>query len=49
MKASDDVKLSLILDCLPKLSVQKILKDLSDSEKGVTNFQGSIDIEYEYF
>merc|ERR1712106_793567 len=33
MKAPDDVKLSLILDCLPKLSVQKILKDLNASEK----------------
>jgi len=33
LKASDDVKLSLILDCLPKLSVQKILKDLNESEK----------------
>merc|ERR1712106_499677 len=33
MKAADDVKLSLILDCLPKLSVEKILKDLNESEK----------------
>ena len=35
MKAADDVKLSLILDCLPKLSVEKILKDLNESEKEV--------------
>ena len=35
-QASDDVKLRLILECLPKLSVKKILSDMSDSEKEVT-------------
>ena len=34
-RTSDDVKLSLILESLPKLSVQKILKDLNNSEKEV--------------
>ena len=42
LKASDDVKLSLILDCLPKLSVQKILKDLNDSEKEVTHWKDKL-------
>ena len=34
-RASDDVKLSLILDSLPKLSVKKILADMNESEKEV--------------
>ena len=34
-KASDDVKLSLLLDSLPKLNVKKILADMSESEKEV--------------
>ena len=36
------MKLSLILDCLPKLSVQKILKDLNESEKEVNIIDDSI-------
>jgi len=32
-KATDDLKLSMILECLPKLSVKNILKDLNDLEK----------------
>jgi len=35
-RASDDVKLSLLLDSLPKLNVKKILADMSESEKEVT-------------
>ena len=34
-RASDDVKLSLLLDSLPKLNVKKILADMSESEKEV--------------
>ena len=38
-RASDDVKLSLILDSLPKLSVKKILADMNESEKEVKTKQ----------
>ena len=38
-RASDDVKLSLIMDCLPKLSVKKILSDMSEAEKEVTSLE----------
>ena len=34
-RAADDVKLSLILECLPRLSVKRILASMSDSEKEV--------------
>ena len=34
-RAADDVKLSLILECLPRLSVKRILSSMSDSEKEV--------------
>ena len=34
-RAADDVKLSLILECLPRLSVKRILCSMSDSEKEV--------------
>ena len=38
-RASDDVKLSLLLDSLPKLNVKKILADMSESEKEVKQTQ----------
>ena len=38
-RASDDVKLSLILDSLPKLSVKKILADMNESEKEVKTIE----------
>ena len=43
-RAADDVKLSLILECLPRLSVKRILSGMSDSEKEVHRvIEGSVD------
>ena len=43
-RASDDVKLTLLLDSLPKLNVKKILADMSESEKEVKHKTGTNNI-----
>ena len=48
-RASDDVKLSLLLDSLPKLNVKKILADMSESEKEVKPTQVNTLVSFQHF